>query len=489
MDLSKVAVAIKSRSHWQALDVGLQMARQHFWSLILLWWLLALPVSLVVAAFTFAFPTVMILLIWWFKPVYELPLLYYLSRVMFGERPDYKACLKAPFQDKKELLILLSIRRLSLARSFVTPVNLLEGLSGKRRAQRVNVLANETVNVAQWCLFVCYHFEVVLYLGLVVSPLMFLPESFYDVNPIQLLVSEDPKSAFILQLVYLVAMSLVAPFYTAAGFLLYISRRTELEGWDIELQFKRLQSRLSAAVFTLICCLSLSFLSPSPALAETSDQAKSVIEEVVNSEDFGETKTRKEWKYIGEEEEDDSETPQWLKDMFKSIGEFFLAVSRGISSAAPFLQVLFWTAVVAAGFYLAFYIRKHFGHRFNFSRTESESLQPTIKSKQRESKLENIKPQVIAFIEANQHREALSLLYRATLQHFERATSLKLAASATERECVAVVNQERSDEEAIFFQELTQLWVGVAYGHARPGTAEVSDLLERWTEVSKVNHV
>ena len=39
------------------------------------------------------------------------------------------------------------------------------------------------------------------------------------------------------------AMSLIAPFYVAGGFALYLNRRSELEGWDIEICLRRLLAR------------------------------------------------------------------------------------------------------------------------------------------------------------------------------------------------------------------------------------------------------
>ena len=47
-----------------------------------------------------------------------------------------------------------------------------------------------------------------------------------------------------LLLAWYIAMSIVEPFHVAAGFSLYLNRRTELEAWDLELAFRRLRERL-----------------------------------------------------------------------------------------------------------------------------------------------------------------------------------------------------------------------------------------------------
>jgi hypothetical protein len=46
---------------------------------------------------------------------------------------------------------------------------------------------------------------------------------------------------------YAAAIAIVEPFYVAAGFALYLNRRTLLEGWDLELAFRRLAARLGDA--------------------------------------------------------------------------------------------------------------------------------------------------------------------------------------------------------------------------------------------------
>jgi uncharacterized membrane protein len=40
-------------------------------------------------------------------------------------------------------------------------------------------------------------------------------------------------------------ISIIEPLYVAAGFALYLNRRTHLEGWDIELIFRRIAAHLS----------------------------------------------------------------------------------------------------------------------------------------------------------------------------------------------------------------------------------------------------
>ena len=43
------------------------------------------------------------------------------------------------------------------------------------------------------------------------------------------------------------SVSLLEPIYVAAGFGLYLHRRTQLEAWDVELVFRRLAARVRVA--------------------------------------------------------------------------------------------------------------------------------------------------------------------------------------------------------------------------------------------------
>ena len=54
----------------------------------------------------------------------------------------------------------------------------------------------------------------------------------------RLFTDENYSDAIYFDLLAVLSIAFVAPFYTAAGFVLYISRRIELEGWDIEICFR-----------------------------------------------------------------------------------------------------------------------------------------------------------------------------------------------------------------------------------------------------------
>ena len=97
MQPADIAVELRPRTAWEAIDLGVAMLRR--------WWrAVFVPHAIVfgvVAAFAAALgawlgkPWVALLLIWWLKPLYDRVVLHVLSRTVFGEQPRTRAVLGA----------------------------------------------------------------------------------------------------------------------------------------------------------------------------------------------------------------------------------------------------------------------------------------------------------------------------------------------------------------------------------------------------------
>ena len=169
-------------------------------------------------------------------------------------------------------------------------------------------------------------------------------------------------------------MSLIAPFYVSAGFALYLHRRGELEGWDLEIAFRQMseryqqqtQSRRSgrSVVSAMILALSLTMvlatsvtLLPSPAYAASpeAEQTRVLIEEVLADETFGRYEQEGYWKYIGEEEEkqQDSTDSDWMPDFLEALFKMIRGFMEGY---AAFGKVLMWGLGIVIVAYLLYRI-------------------------------------------------------------------------------------------------------------------------------------
>ena len=63
------------------------------------------------------------------------------------------------------------------------------------------------------------------------------------------------------------ATTVIEPFYIGAGFGLYLDRRTQIEGWDIEIAFRRMRRRLQALLPALLVACALGVALPRAAHA------------------------------------------------------------------------------------------------------------------------------------------------------------------------------------------------------------------------------
>ena len=246
MDLDKVAVAIRPRNHWEAIDLGFRMARQHCMPLYATWACVLLPVAAISHWLLDTSPGWALVALWWLKPLMDRALLFVLSRAVFGAVPSVAETLRAlPRTLRNGWLHALTLARFDISRSFSMPVWQLEGLSGAARRRRTHTLKRRTSTATFWHTVVCWHLESVVFLGLMVLGLWMVPEQLTAEWDLWAFFQTMPAWAeWGLNGLYVAAVLVIEPFYVAGGFSLYLNRRTQLEGWDIEIEFRRMLPRI-----------------------------------------------------------------------------------------------------------------------------------------------------------------------------------------------------------------------------------------------------
>ena len=93
---------------------------------------------------------------------------------------------------------------------------------------------------------------------------------------------------------------------------------------------------------------------------------------------------------------------------------------------------------------------------------------------------EDIPAETAAFIDTRDFRAALSLLYRGTLYRLVFEELIDIPKSATEGECIRLVEKNTDPETAVFFKSLTGVWLKLAYGHIRPERQTIESLCAQW---------
>ncbi|MES9814760.1 MAG: hypothetical protein ABW159_18115 [Candidatus Thiodiazotropha sp.] len=94
MDLTRIAIKLRPRQAWESIDLGFAMARKWFIPLWSLWLCSALPMMVVLALLPLPL-WLAGLILWWFKPLYEPTLLYWLSRRLFAETTPVKTVFRS----------------------------------------------------------------------------------------------------------------------------------------------------------------------------------------------------------------------------------------------------------------------------------------------------------------------------------------------------------------------------------------------------------
>lgn len=271
MRIDALTVALRPRSSWEAVELGTALVRRHARAVWGPWLLLTLPAFALLNAAMYALDLLWIaaLLMWWLKPLFARIPLYVLSRAVFGTVPSARTTLREAFRGGgRAMLGYLTWRRLSPARALLMPVDVLEGGPAAQAGERRRVVAGPAYGVAALTLVLFLHFEGVITLGIGLLAFLFVPEEHLlgSLRQVWDYIVESPAWLQLLQnaLVW-IATSLIEPFNVGAGFGLYLNRRTEIEGWDIELAFRRLRARLQAATGALAIALAVLLASPAQA--------------------------------------------------------------------------------------------------------------------------------------------------------------------------------------------------------------------------------
>lgn len=472
MQIDKVAAVIRPRTPWEAVDLGFSMLARWRREVYAAWALTVLPVCLVIVIALREHIFWAIALIWWLKPVFDRVPLFVLSRALFGAPPDLAAVFRElPRLWSRNLFGALVLYRLSPRRGLTLPVTELEGLRGRRANKRAAVLANpESNRTASGLTLICVNFELVIQGGLLVLAWSLLPQGVgpeLDVLFDDFMLGRYGRGLTIaFGITYIAAVTLIEPAYVAGGFALYINRRTFLEGWDVELAFRRIARRLGnagagAALVFLTFCAALGGAPQAAAQSAQDSDPAQVIEEVLADEEFGSTTTVKRWNPGGEK----SSTP--------SLNLFGML--------ATVLELAVWAAVIGLIVWLIY--RIVVGAAGMGGKTREKKVAPTTAfglDIRPESLPADVAAAAWAAWTAGRPIEALSLLYRGSIANLVERDGLVIDESDTERDCLMRVRDLADHEKLGYFRSLTDTWQLTAYGRRTPAETSVRALCDAW---------
>ncbi len=287
MRLDAVTAEIRPRSDWEAVDLGLALVRRDFWRCFAVWWLAVIVPTVAAGWWLWESPMLWLLLFWWWKPAGSRLVLFELSRRLFGERPPWRASLREiPRAWTRRFFYRFVWARFSPWLPVTLAVEDLEGLRGKAYQQRCGQVTRRGEGVVMWIYVISDMAACWFGLAFVLLVKMFIPDG-QDGAWRMAIESYDPDDPMSLPLLILrtvvvcvmLAMSLTDMFFTGAGFGVYLNNRTWIEGWDVELAFKRLARRLTKSCDVVGGAVGASACLWLPAPAAERDPAQ-VIREV-----------------------------------------------------------------------------------------------------------------------------------------------------------------------------------------------------------------
>ncbi len=466
MQPADIAVTLRRRSPWEATDLGLAML-QRWWRPVYAVHALVLgSVSAIALLLGWAFDAIWlaILAMWWLQPVYDRAVLHVLSRAVFGAVPGPRAVLRSAREWLfTGLVASLTFYRLDLARSFNLPVRQLEGQRGGEARARRRVLGRRARGSAVWLTLVWVHFETVLLWSAGALTQLVLPAQLERARGDQAPFFGgffDWVSAATLGdgLVFAAVWLALEPFYVAAGFALYLNRRTLLEGWDLEVALRRIAERHAAAL-VLVAVLAIAL--PFPVYAQEKN-AKAEVAEVLKDREFGYFRDTTVWS---------------LRDPFEPKAQEGRSPFEGLGYAlARAMQVLVWILAVAGAAYLLWWAAKLLPRAAAPPREAYRAPGALFGMQLAPDQLPaDVAAAAGALAREGRLREALALLYRGALSELVHKRGVQLLPSHTEGEAMRLAGLP-------YFAALVEAWRACAYARREPSAAQVQALAAQYRE-------
>lgn len=540
MRIEALTVALRPRSPWEAVELGSALVRRHAAAIWRPWLLLTVPALVLLNLLAWALDAIWLasVLMWWLKPVFDRVPLYVLSRAVFGDVPGTRQTLRAQLHwSWRWMPAYLSWRRLSPVRPLYLPVDLLEGAAGAEARHRRRVLGSSAYSVGAMLTLVCINFEIALVLGMGALVFVFIPNE-YLVDSARALWQELGRGPMWLQftsnaMIWL-ATTLVEPFFVGAGFGLYLNRRTQIEAWDIELVLRRLRARLlaiAAPMAALVLGVGMLLMpmhghaqGASADASEGSGQTRPEQEQARQARAIrGRVAARQAALHAGAQAgSHDADPGSRLDQIFPSLADdrsLRKAVARGYADPAlnPKRKVTRWRprdakpeardappawladiarALAVAGEYglwlvfggLALALALTLPRWWPWLRNGAATLRSQPAPSRQEPLPtpdplpDDIPTTVRRLWHDGRHREALALLYRASVDSMAQRTNATLVPGATEAQCLRASRQLPLAEDRDLFARMVRTWQYAAYAGRWPLADEFDGLVLALTQ-------
>lgn len=528
MRIDHLDVALRARSGCEAMELGSALSRRHARAVWGSWLLASAPLFAIfnalgwwLDAFGWAW-----LAMWWCKPLFERAPLYVLSRGIFGEPVGALAALRAQRSwGNAGFWGYLGWRRFSVLRSLCLPVNLLEGNAPAQRGARRRAVAAGAAGAAVVLTVACMAFEAVLVSGAIGAVFMFMPLELMSESwraAWDMIGQDTPAWAQLgFNLACWLASVLIGPFYVGAGFGLYLNRRTQMEAWDVEIALRRLRERLLPAASTLVLLLCLALpLASAPVHAQDAQTVAEQADDAEEDEDSAEepatadndpantpamifgaapvdtagfrqavnrayedplqrpTRQVTRWKPIEQAEEKKKEDKALQSDGSDK-GERSNR-KAGIAWLARLAEWGLWGLLGVLLLVLSLTARLWLPWLRGSGRRKADAAPPVVEE---QVELPVVLPPDVAtqaglLWDQGRPRQALALLYRASVRTVGERSGIALPPGATEAQCLRASRRMPDATDRELFARIVRMWQYAAYGGRLPSRADFDTLAD-----------
>ncbi|MGH8026853.1 MAG: DUF4129 domain-containing protein [Pseudoxanthomonas sp.] len=468
--------------------------------------LITLPVLLALNAIAWAIDTMWLVwvLMLWIKPALDRIPLFVISRSVFGGAPTVRETLLAQLRwGWMPVLHYLTWRRFSPARSLLMPIELLEGVNGPRLRERKRVLGGAVYGNAALLTYIFLCFQASLTIACLFSILMFIqPEYLPETLRAgwTMIGEQTPWWAMAAWNFFVwVAISVIEPFFVGAGFGLYLNRRTQIEAWDVEIAFRKLRARLTAAAapFALVLALLGAGLAPlraqqaqtpPPAAANKPDKEEAPTLPAVFGDarvDEGRFNKAVDQAYRDPLLNSKRKLATWEKrdkSKPKPPPQRDLSWMSGLGAGFAFIAEWGLWILVAGLVVILLLTARHWLPWMRGSLRRRKPLPAEVETEVLqlpEILPDNVPAAARRLWAQGKPRHALALLYRASVETMAQRAEVALPPGATESECLRASRRMPDGEDRSLFARVVRVWQYAAYAQRLPAQDEFDDLLSQ----------
>ncbi len=227
-------------------------------------------------------------------------------------------------------------------------------------------------------------------------------------------------------------------------------------------------------------------------------KSKTVITDVKSREPFINIVQEETWVF--DKDKDEKKDVEYNSNFYDSLKNMLAII-------AMLVEVVFWIVPVAVIFLLYRY-REYWLNLVQGKRSvESGQLLPETLfglDIRQQSLPDNIEQAAQQLWLQNKHRDAVGLLYRASLAMLFSQYKFELSVGATEQDCIRhlelitrqtekEIHAEAEHERAFaarlsHFKQLTALWIRIAYAHQMPSEAGFRQVCDGWNQVFVIDN-